>query len=160
MVGRKLEKGKVIAVEPEPSNFEILKKNIVLNKLSNVVALNIAASDRNGMITLYKIKGPHTDWHSIVKPGGNYEKVEVEAKRLSDVLSSLGIKQIDLLKIDVEGAEPLVLRGLGSKLVDDKKIIYEVSDEDHCEPILKCFGFEITHVFDLGDSKYKLAIRR
>jgi len=160
VVGRKLKQGKIIAIEPEPSNFEILEKNIILNKLSNVIAFNIAASDRNGIVTFYKIKGPHTDWHSIVRPRGDYEKVEVEAKRLSDVLMDLGIKQIDLLKIDVEGAESLVLKGLGSKLVDVKKIIYEVSDEDECEPILKHYGFKITRVFDLGDSKYKLAVRR
>lgn len=51
-VGRKLIEGKIIAIEPEPDNFENLRKNVSLNRLNNVTALNIATSDKNDMITL------------------------------------------------------------------------------------------------------------
>jgi len=159
MVGRKLIEGKIIAIEPEPGNFEILRKNVSLNRLNNVTALNIAASDKDDMITFYKIKGPHTGWHSTIKPRWDYEEIKVEARRLSSVLQSLGVKQIDLLKIDVEGAERLVLEGLGTKLYDVKKIIYEATHSTGCEQLLTTYGFKIPKTFVFDGSVYKLAIR-
>lgn len=41
-------KGVVIAIEPDPANFLALKKSVALNNLTNVILLNIAASDKNG----------------------------------------------------------------------------------------------------------------
>jgi len=43
------------------------------------MALNIAASDKDGMITFYKIKTSHTGWHSTIKPRWDYEEIKVEA---------------------------------------------------------------------------------
>ena len=61
MVG---SKGKVIAIEAHPVNYEILKQNIALNKLSNVVALNYAVHSRkarlNSMSQVKKKDSPFT----------------------------------------------------------------------------------------------------
>jgi len=157
MVGRKLIEGKIIAIEPEPGNFEILRKNVSLNRLNDVTALNIAALDKDDMITFYKIKGPYTGLHSTIKPRWDYEEIKVEARRLSSILQSLGIKQVDLLKMDVEGAEFLVLKGLEPELANVNRIIYEVIKEDTCEPFLKNHGFKIIAVFDFDNVKYKVA---
>lgn len=110
----------------------------------------------------YKCKGLVTGWHSIVRPPSECNIIikKVEVRRLEDILSKLRINNVDLLKIDVEGAKPLALKGLGSKLFNVRKIIYEVSDKDEYTPILRNFGFKIINDVDLGDFRMKLALRR
>jgi len=160
MVARKLKDGKVIAIEADTNNFKILKKNLVLNNLENVIALNVAASNKRGYINFYHIEGPATAMHSIIKPGRiKCKEIQVRTERLEDILQKLGIKQIDLLKIDVEGAERLVLEGLGTKLYDVKKIIYEATHSTGCEQLLTTYGFKIPKTFVFDGSIYKLAIR-
>ena len=48
--------GKVIAIEADPENFNILNRNIQLNKLTNVIALNYAAYSKEDKIRLYLLK--------------------------------------------------------------------------------------------------------
>jgi len=91
---------------------------------------------------------------------GNYEKIVVKTRRLDVLFHELKITECDLLKIYVEGAEYLVLVGLGQRLSTVKKIIYETSEKDCCEPLLKSFGFDIVHAFNMSGSKYKIAINQ
>jgi len=86
---------------------------------------------------------------------GNYEKIVVKIRGLNVLFHGLKITKCDLLK-DVEGAEYLVLVGLGRKLSTIKKIIYETSEKDCCKPLLKSFGSDIVHVFNIGGFKYKI----
>jgi FkbM family methyltransferase len=118
--------GKVYAFEPSAINFPVMMKNIELNKLTNVVAINAAASDKDGASVLYgygsKYRGLASmfpdrmvSWHheheGKIDPDGSSETIKT--MRLDAYLSSNGIKP-DMLKIDVEGAEAEVVEGLGS----------------------------------------------
>jgi hypothetical protein len=60
------EKGKVIAIEPEPNSFKILDTNIKANKLSNVLCLNLALSNKEGYENLH-IKSDIPYWSSFKK---------------------------------------------------------------------------------------------
>lgn len=122
--------GKVIAVEPEPLNFKLLEANIKLHKAENIIPINCALTDTEGYTKLWLGKTP--GWHSLV-PNSNInltgDFVNVRCRTLDSLLRKLGIQQIDWLKIDVEGAELMVLSGGLFALKNSKnlKIIIEVT---------------------------------
>src|SRR5215217_4067112 len=110
--------GKVVAIEAAPENFDILNRNIQLNKLTNVIALNYAAYSKEDKIRLYLLKGKessYTKYNTVMTDRAGNEKrfVEVQANTLDYLLQSNGIKheQVNWIKIDVEGAEFDVLKG-------------------------------------------------
>jgi FkbM family methyltransferase len=108
--------GKVIAIEAHPNNYDILTKNIALNKLSNVVALNLAVHSKDTMVKLYDPgqEEGRTIYNTIMterKTSNSQNFVEVKAKSLDSILLENGIKEVNWIKIDVEGAELEVLRG-------------------------------------------------
>ena len=74
--------GKVWAVEPEPHNLQCLLDNVALNKLTNVVAFEKAASDRNGKAVFYVSKGESGE-HSLVAGRPHIkDTIEVETMEL------------------------------------------------------------------------------
>jgi len=111
--------GKVIAVEPDPDSFRALLEGIKLNKFSNVVALNVAAYDRECMLPLYvsPARGKTLEGWLIGKGWSSVKRKvsrsihEVPAKRLDKIVDDLGISNVDYIKVDVEGAEYEVLKG-------------------------------------------------
>ena len=102
-------KGKVFAFEPDPDNYEILVKNIKLNGYKNVVSLPKAVSNKNGTSTFFQYDP--TGWSSFFSSNANpVGVISVETVTLDDYFSNIGL--IDVVKIDVEGAEILVLEGM------------------------------------------------
>ena len=61
-VARKSKKGKVIAIEPHTQNYMLLFKNITINKLKNVIPMNLALSESEGVAKLYisRVSPGHT----------------------------------------------------------------------------------------------------
>ncbi|MBN2480079.1 MAG: FkbM family methyltransferase [Parachlamydiales bacterium] len=99
---------KVIAIEPDIENFEILKHNISSNNLLNITTINKAVSNKGKKIDFYKShKTPAR--HSLYKNkffnnnGLFSQKLEVKAISLPAILSSF--EKCKLLKVDIEGAE-------------------------------------------------------
>ncbi len=101
---------KIIAIEPNPSILPTLKTNIHINNIKNIELLEIAASDSNSKIKLYK--GLSTSTYSIKKDyflrENNGIYFNVVGLRLDRILRNYSY--IDLIKIDVEGAELNVLK--------------------------------------------------
>jgi len=100
--------GRVVTFEPEPLNFSLLTKSLAQNKLPNTDAFQCAVSDRDGMVSLYLSQEPGL--HSIKWDSGNLA-IDVKSVRLDTVIENLAISRINLVKIDVEGAEPEVIKG-------------------------------------------------
>lgn len=113
--------GRVFAFEPEPSNFEWLERNIRLNEFTNVTARRQAVSNVTGPATLH-IHAENTGGHSLdegnVVPGGT---VAVETVRLDDVIPE---GTLDVMKIDVQGAEGFVIEGAEKLLARSDTAIY------------------------------------
>jgi FkbM family methyltransferase len=112
--------GKVVSIEADPDNFDLLNRNIQLNKLSNVMELNYAVYSEEKILKLYLPSGggeesSYTKYNTIMYDRAlNEEKfVEAKANTLGYLLLSNMIKQEDVnwVKIDVEGAEYEVLKG-------------------------------------------------
>jgi FkbM family methyltransferase len=113
--------GKVVSIEADPENFDLLSRNIQLNRLSNVLALNYAAYSEEKKIKLYLPssgeESPYTKYNTIMsdRARDNEESVEVSANTLDYLLLSKNMikqeEEVNWIKIDVEGAEYEVLKG-------------------------------------------------
>jgi len=125
------EMGHVYAIEPEPTSYEILRQNISLNKLRNMTISNVALADFEGNALLH-VPGWSELSSSIYQDhlAEVVRKIVVRVKMLDNVVRDFGISRIDLLKIDVEGAETAVLRGAFNSLQEGiiKKMVIEVHE--------------------------------
>ena len=100
--------GKVIAVEPDPQNLSLLRKNISANGYENVEVLPYAASDISGEEFLY-VREKKSTGHSLVFPEYQQNKILVNSIRLADA----GLPpKIDLIKMDIQGGEVKTLIGM------------------------------------------------
>jgi FkbM family methyltransferase len=110
--------GRVVAIEADPDNFDILNRNIQLNKSANVKALKYAVYSKEENLKLF-LPNPgestYTKYNTIMSDRAQSKEnfVEVKANTLDYLLQSNGIKQeeVNWIKIDVEGAEYEVLKG-------------------------------------------------
>jgi FkbM family methyltransferase len=120
--------GKVVAIEANPGNFELLNRNIRLNQLANVVSLNHAVYSKETKLRLYTPgeESGHTIYNTLISDRATNEEkfVEVNANMLDYLLQSKGIRQeqVNWIKIDVEGAEFEVLKGATDILSKSKDI--------------------------------------
>ncbi|MEH1793198.1 MULTISPECIES: FkbM family methyltransferase [unclassified Nostoc] len=159
---------KIFAFEPIKPIFDVLQANTILHSLSNITLLNYGLSSENNSVKLFTFY-PNMTGNSTTKPLEKLQQREVmntvlnkdmvdylfkseevrgEIRTLSSVINELDIKSIDLLKIDVEGEEYEVLKGINpndwSKI---KQIVAEVHDIegriDKIQVLLKSNGFNI-----------------
>lgn len=101
-------RGKVYAFEPEPTDFSFLKRNVSANRLSNVVMEQKAVSNRAGSVQLFVSKGFPGD-NSIFAVEEARGQISVPAVALDDYFAASG--PVHFVKIDVQGAESLILEG-------------------------------------------------
>jgi FkbM family methyltransferase len=114
--------GRVIAVEPNPQAYKALQSNVQLNNLEDVVICEQAAvSDKPGSMHLLL-----DDSQSQITLRKSNVSVPVEAITMKLLLDKHGIRSVDLLIIDVEGAELPVLKGFPWEMVKVKKIFCEL----------------------------------
>jgi len=140
------EKGKVIAIEPFPNSCHVIKRKIDRCCIRNVVLLNAACSHYEGMARLYLADslGEHTIKHKV---SSRYKVVRVRS--LDDILRDLGISKVNLIKIDVEGAELDVLEGAKKTLQNEAniKLIIELHKYGRSiRSFLKRLGFVYFHL--------------
>ncbi len=119
--GRIGPSGKVFSYEPDPHNFELLKNNIDVNGFKNVTAIPIALSDRAGTRELFFGDNQCTHSFSDKKGTGRFESVITDT--LDNSLKAFGSPRIDIIKIDIEGAEPIVLEGMKETIARSPNII-------------------------------------
>jgi FkbM family methyltransferase len=102
--------GRVFAIEPNPQTFAALEQHLTVNRVANVQALMCGLADLPGVLTLHAPPSS-IDYNATVLPRADWKRADVPARTLDDCVREWAIDCIDLMKIDVEGAEPLVLAG-------------------------------------------------
>jgi len=107
--------GKVIAVEPYPDAFSYLEKLCAENHFEHVLRFNVAAGDSRKSGNLYLTKENRGDCR-IYDAAGNRPSIPIKMISMDDLLREQSIGQIDLIKMDIQGAEGLALRGLAKTL--------------------------------------------
>ena len=114
--------GQVFAFEPDPSNFEILEKNVEINNYQNIILEEKAVGDKHGRTILYQ--SYHPGMHRIFPQTEQTKgKVEVELTSLDKYFTYSNISdKISFVKIDVEGLEFSVLKGMENILKNNNKI--------------------------------------
>ena len=126
--------GQVFAFEPDPSNFEILKKNVKINNYKNIILEQKAVGDKHGRTTLYQ--SDHPGKHRIFPQTEQAKsQVQVELTNLDNYFDSDMTDKINFIKIDVEGLEFSVLKGMKNILKNSKKIkiLFEFMPENTIE---------------------------
>lgn len=114
------EAGSIYAFEVEHDNFYSLCRNT--SSLNNVIPINLAVCDRQDFLKIFR--SSHSSCHSIMETDNFLSGEQFSAPAITLDLfweQYLNKATIDLIKIDVEGAEILVLRGL-KKIIDVNKI--------------------------------------
>lgn len=100
--------GKVIAFEPDEKMYKKLLANIELNALGNVVAINKGLWSSDGKL---KFMGDSVKGYTFMMDSDAKDVVEVPVVSLDNELARMGIKKVDFIKADVEGAELEVIKG-------------------------------------------------
>ncbi len=122
--------GRVLAFEPDPENCEWLRRNIVANQCKCVDLHQYAIADTEGSSIFYPSLGTGSIVSRSTWEAHQREAIAVRTRRLDDVLSELSIDHIDVIKIDVEGADLKVLRGAEQTLRRSRAHL--VMDVDVC----------------------------
>ena len=158
---------KVIAIEAHPGNYEALCRNIRCNKFENlIIPINKVVSDHKGVVALYERSHNGTrvdsemfsvcndqliDASNILHPGGN--SLEIECDTLDNILLNY---RVDVIKMDVEGAEVLALKGATKTLEVIRKIVVEIHGDksENVKQILRNHGFKLESIKEQGQMSY------
>lgn len=158
------ENGKVIAFEPDPTNFALLKRNVEINGYKNVVLVQKAVSNKSGKLKLYLSEDNKGD-HRIYNSHDNRKFVEIEGIKLDDYFKDEN-RKINFVKMDIQGAEGGAVQGMFELLMKNRSM--EIISEFW--PIgLKRFGIEpieylkmlLSHgfkLYELNEKEKKLDI--
>ena len=140
---------KVITVEADPSRYEIVKQNILG---SNVILENFAVCETDGTVPWYSatFKGAVDAQGSLYRHTDNYQSIFpdvhqqaqpdiIQGMRLDSLCDKHGITEIDLLHMDIEGAEKAALHSLGklrpkmifAEMCEDRFVGVESVSETH-----------------------------
>jgi len=134
----------VYAFEPLPSNLKRLARNMEINGLQNVTVIERAVGDHAGRATLYVPESDNSGLASLNASVGG-KALEVPLITLDGFVRERELKQIDVMKIDIEGAEVLAFEGARELLTrnDAPDVIFEAHPGSEAAQWLKSRGYAI-----------------
>ncbi len=150
--------GNVYAFEPVPENAAAVRTNSQLNSLDNLSVFEVAVGSRcgNEELLLTEWDGGSTLSTSAVRTSEPVSKRTVRVVSLDDFIPAERLRQPDFVKIDVEGVELEVLKGMSKTMTESKPILlYEVDDGNkisfdrrwkELDDYVATFGYRITHL--------------
>jgi len=146
--------GEVHSFEPSSRIFKELCFNVQINEFQDICTLNmVAVSDKKSHATLSKYEPGSEVFSSLGtqmrKSNSIVGHEQVKTTTLDCYISEKGIKKVDFIKMDIEGAELLALRGARELLIADNAplLVLEIEDRN-CEG----FGYNATEIWDYLES--------
>ncbi|NIY66400.1 FkbM family methyltransferase [Streptomyces malaysiensis] len=166
--------GKVVAVEASPTFLRLLQRHARRNGCANIRTVNAAVSDREELLTFILASSRNMGANSVVPYDGPAESTfEIAARPLPDLLTEDEITRARVIKVDVEGAEGGVVRGLVpllDRVRPDAELTVEVTPQrmaelgDSVEELLAALTGHGFHVYrltnDYAAGSYPDALRR
>ena len=143
-------RGQIHAFEPDPTNVNMLKKNMSLNNICNVKIHAVAVLDRDGMIDFYQNPENYGD-HSISPwtyqrcfvVDQNYSNpTSIPCARIDNLLSCQEFQNVSFIKMDIQGSECRALAGL-------EKYLHQ-----HRPPIL--LEYSPAHIYHAKSSPFEI----
>ena len=128
----------VTSYEPDPIHFNILKNNLALNNISNVILKDKAVSDIPGTLEFIRVIGNTTGSHlagSKSSPYGDLDKFPVEVDSFKNVISNA-----DFVKVDAEGHETNLILSTDNKDWEKLDMIAEIGTEENAKLIYNHFS--------------------
>jgi FkbM family methyltransferase len=142
------KEGKVYAFEPDQEAFLNLQKNTA--HLPNVTIFPYAVSDEDGEATWYHVKTAYEN-HSLLPYDQADPKKQVEVRKVRIVtLDSIIPEKIDAMKLDVEGVEDRVFRGMKRHLTESPWVVFEYT-QGYLEPLIAELK-QTGHLYSLSHS--------
>jgi FkbM family methyltransferase len=125
--------GRVIAVEPSLRELERLKANIKINRAANVIIADVALAERPRSVKLILAEQQHAGQNTLgafIYEGVNSVDIRcVRAVTIDDLILTHGLSRLDIVKLDLEGAEFRALIGARNALREMRPLLLiEVSD--------------------------------
>jgi FkbM family methyltransferase len=146
--------GRVFSFEPDPISYSILSRNVQMNKCINVITVNKAIHNQGGKAKFYICK--YHDRSGLYKGYNSVREIIVDTITLDQYFEDKDYK-IDLIKMDIEGAEMSALEGMTQILINNRnlKIITEfyplALEKAGCPPVeflktLTSYGFRLYRI--------------
>jgi FkbM family methyltransferase len=136
LAAKRLSRGEVLAFEPMPQIYQRLCHNVGLNRFANVKTFNVGLYDEGGSLPMFaKNDNPYGTTNegvtSLFHSGDDRQEAVVPLRRFDDVAQEAGLARLDVMKIDVEGAEWMVLQGAAQSIKKFRPvIIVEISESN------------------------------
>jgi len=143
--------GRVVAIEAHPATFSTLAAFVRLNHLANIATLHVAASNTRETLVISSL--PDGDWQcNSIMGGASHGGAEVQAVPLDEIDVIAARPVVDFIKMNIEGAEVLALRGAERTLAKTRHICVcchdflgdETRTKDQVCSILEQAGFALS----------------
>ena len=160
--------GKVYAFEPEPTNFQLLEKNVKANNYKNITIFQKAVSDKNDKLSFY-ISDESSAANQLFKPQKFSQIIDVDSVKLDECLPI--DEKIDFIKLDIQGAEGTAIKGMNSILKNNSNTVimqewwpdaikkYGMDSDEHLK-ILEKLGYSFYEIDGQNDKTNPITINQ
>src|SRR6202167_30410 len=152
----KFPESKIVAIEPEPSNYEVLKKNAA--RYPNIVTIHAALWRENQQLDILDPGTGHTTFRTrhVDKCAVTAGRQLVRGVRLDTLMKDLGIGYVDLLKVDIEGSEKEVFEHSHAWVGEVGILAIELHDwiQSGCSHSVRVAAQDFDWTFQNGETTY------
>jgi FkbM family methyltransferase len=140
------ETGSVLSFEPDSRAYQVLKRNVMVNNATNVRMFNLALSSYDGQCEFsFNEPGLSSQKYQIG------QKVIIPCRTLDSILAKEKVTRVDWVKVDVEGNEAEVLKGMTRLLDTNRKVkcifeLHHTQGTDKVKPELLKMGFQVVTI--------------
>jgi FkbM family methyltransferase len=143
--------GKVLCFEPHPEIFEVLTNNVRRNGYKNIRLHNVACSESNSKQRLY-FSSENEGNHKIIENEKSSQSVDIQAVRLDSIIT---LNPPSLIKMDIEGAELLALKGIGDDFLAKSKVDFVIEYHPYEMSFFGVEGVELLDFFSHHGYKFR-----